>query len=778
MLNLPVGGKSQYKITRSTRLASVALWHYVRQFGGVGNPLKWTFSAWVKRGGVLGLHAALFSAFWYTGPLNRQHGIRFTDTDQLELFFYWDTGYIAQKVTTQVFRDTSAWYHIVGVWDTGNAVASERLRLFVNGSRIGSFATSMDPVLSQAGLINYPDATNIYHTIGAMTAPGWSPPYLHYFDGFLAEVNFVDGLALDASAFGEFDQVIGAWIPKKYTGSYGVSGAYLKFTNNASQAALATDYSGLNNHWNTSVAIQDNVVDVPTNYADTRPRGNYCILNVNDGAGAALLTVREGGIVVATAGVTSPWRSVNGTHAFPTAGDWYFEVYVNALPSADAGMIGVASADLPRPVFVGGSVGSVSWHSQGNVFQDGVVVPPGNTAYVAGNIIGVRVNNGVVTFYKNGVAQLVSGSITSRWTPCLSVHYMGTLYSLLTGSVQALYYAAPAGSQMLCTQNLPEPVIKRTDDYHLAAQRIGTGAAYAVSGRRFAPNVVWTKNLTYANYPALADTVRGPNVNTYSNVNWAEGVTDGITSFNADGWAGNPGTDTNWNRTGDYFADWIWKNAPLAGVQALTWTGNGGTQIVPHNLGVKPGMIIFKNRSVTGDPGDWIVYHWNFGATQFCYFNKTDAASGSGTLWNSTEPTSTGFTVGPHPNVNTAGQLYHALLFAEVPGFSRVWSYTGTGTADGQYVHCGFRPRTILFKSNVIGHGWVFRDSGRSGNINPDVWNIYPGLDLVQNGSGPPLDLLSNGFKFRGPDVGFNGAGAAIIFAAWAETPAKYARAR
>ena len=203
MAVLPVGISGEeagYQIERSLRFNSADSAYLNRTPASSGSLTTWTWSAWVKRSG-LGSVQALFSAG--TNGVT-YHDIYINSDDTLR--FIANVSGTPIKYTTQVFRDTSAWYHIVGVWDTTNATADDRMRLYVNGVRITAFGTSTNPTSSQSGLIN---SSSYPHAIGRRVFSS-----SNHFSGYLTEVNFIDGSALDPTSFGEFNSTTGVWQPK------------------------------------------------------------------------------------------------------------------------------------------------------------------------------------------------------------------------------------------------------------------------------------------------------------------------------------------------------------------------------------------------------------------------------------------------------------------------------------------------------------------------------------------------------------------------------------
>ena len=186
-----------------------------------GNRKTWTFSTWFKRSKLDTLNnATIFSSVGGSA----EDMIRFIGTAGSPAtykinFYIYDGAYIAGNfATTQVFRDPSAWMHLVWVWDTTNATSTDRIRLYINGERITAWDSSTYPSLNaQSGGINNTNPHQIGNQIGQT----------RYFDGYMADTYFVDGTALDPTSFGEFKN--GVWIPKAYTGSYGTNGFHLTY---------------------------------------------------------------------------------------------------------------------------------------------------------------------------------------------------------------------------------------------------------------------------------------------------------------------------------------------------------------------------------------------------------------------------------------------------------------------------------------------------------------------------------------------------------------------
>jgi len=202
-------------VTKSLRFRSSASAYLSRTPSVVGNTTTFTWSGWVKRG-TLGVGQILFGCTITEGTAYSVLNFNAADTLQFTHVFggvvQWSLG------TSQVFRDPSAWYHIVAVADTNNPTVADRLRLYINGVRITSFSSSTLPFTGASSYIN---SLNL-HAIGRYGST-------QYFDGYLTEINFIDGQALTPASFGAINSSTGVWAPSRYTGTYGTNGFYLKF---------------------------------------------------------------------------------------------------------------------------------------------------------------------------------------------------------------------------------------------------------------------------------------------------------------------------------------------------------------------------------------------------------------------------------------------------------------------------------------------------------------------------------------------------------------------
>jgi hypothetical protein len=221
------GAGGGYNLENSLRFRSSASAYLNRTPATASNRKTWTMSMWVKRGNNAYQQLAYASESpTYADPVCL---IGFS-SDNIDLFQY-TSSFDFRLITTQVFRDPSAWYHIVWSVDTTQATSTNRVKLYVNGEQVTSFTTATYPSLNFDTAFNYTGP----HLISARGAGG---SVQEFFDGYLTEVNFIDGQALTPSDFGETNSTTGVWQPIEYTGSYGTNGFYLPMN----QEGYSIDY--------------------------------------------------------------------------------------------------------------------------------------------------------------------------------------------------------------------------------------------------------------------------------------------------------------------------------------------------------------------------------------------------------------------------------------------------------------------------------------------------------------------------------------------------------
>lgn len=786
-------GGPAFPVQRSVRLRSSATAYFSRTFGTPTDSTKFTWSAWVKRGALNAVRQGLIGRY-IDG--NNSFRLFFDTNDTLVLN---DTQAASTKcnvVTNAVFRDPSAWYHILVAIDTANGTAANRQIIYVNGvQQTFSSATNY----SATSLFNVASAAN---TLGLTTDVG---PTNKPFDGYLTEVNFIDGQALTPSSFGSINSTTGVWQPIKYSGTYGTNGFYLNFQDNsaATAAAIGKDSSGNGNNWTpnnisvTAGVTYDSMLDVPTLTSSTN--ANFCTLNpIAFGANANRLAITNGNLAFSDSSASN--YSAVATFA-PTSGKWYCE-----MVSSSTGVYAIGLLDK--------TTNSESFYRNNGTYSSsfGGSGTTGYSSWTSGDVISIAwdVDAGKIWFAKNGTWQSGSPSAgtspTNTFTAGLGLspdvytdNSAGTKSGTWNfGAGSGFSYTPPSGFKSLNTYNLPAPTIPNGATQFAATLYTGNGSTQSitntVNGKSFQPDFVWVKVRDAAGLNhILANTNAGITNFLNSNTTSAESSTSGvITSSNSNGFS--VGSIANVNQNTNLFVGWQWKAGgtavtntsgsitssvsanPSAGFSIVTYTGISVPGTVGHGLGVAPKFLVVKSR--TGGTSSWAVWHTVLTGNEYLLLESTAAKGTASTVWNGTTPTSSVFSVGSGSVPNTSGWTYVAYCFSEIAGYSKFGSYTGNGSVDGTFVYTGFRPRFILLKNSSSATDWVTFDTSR------DTYNLATKY-LVPNTSGAEatgasvqLDILSNGFKIRGTWVGMNASGNTIIYAAFAESPFNYSLAR
>jgi hypothetical protein len=766
------GSPSGYQISRSVRLRSSASAYFNRTMAAGSAVTVYTFSAWVKRG-ELGTIKPIVQG--YLNNNNYGH-IIFKADNTIEWREVSVAANYGQVNTNAVFRDPSAWYHIVVVRN------GTSLLIYVNGA--SQTLTVSTGVNASGGYL-----------FGASTAQRIGSDQVNsaFFDGYLTECYLIDGQALTPASFGSTNATTGVWQPIKYTGTYGTNGFYLNFSDNsaATAAAIGKDYSGNGNNWTpnnisvTAGVTYDSMIDVPTQWADGgNGRGNYCtgnpLIMYNGGGGAAIVPKNGNLDLIGGAG----WAMVGSTIAVST-GKWYWEATFFRPGSGD-GVLGIHKTNTSLFQIVGysGDPNGYGYSASGNKLNNTTGVAYG-ASYTNGDVIGVALDldAGTLTFYKNNTSQGVAFSgLSGEFFPAFSSE---TAYFQANFGQRPFSYTPPTGFKALNTLNLPTPTILKGNQYFDATLWTGNGSTQSiVNAGSMQPDLVWYKRRNSADNHRLFDSVRGVTKPLFSDLTNAESTESGVTAFNSNGFslglAGNESSNT--------YVGWQWKanGTPAVtntagtitstvsvgatqGFSVATFTSTGASATVGHGLGVAPSMIILKSRNNTSG---WNSFHISLGNTQQINLQSTAAATSSIDWWRNTSPTSSVFTIGANfPNTYT----WVAYCFAPVAGFSAFGSYTGNGSTDGPFVFLGFRPRWILTKaaSGATGSWWLYDTARSTYNEMTDL--LRPDLSNADTTQGF-CDALSNGFKIR--NSGNNTNGATYIYAAFCESPFKNSLAR
>jgi hypothetical protein len=776
-----------YDINNSLRFRASASAYLSRTPASAGNLQKWTLSTWFKLSDI-SVNRQLLS-----GGTATSDQIWFSQATQTFNVYINGANYFT---TNAVFRDPSAWYHIVVLYDSANATASNRIIVYVNGVA----QTSSSGTIAQNTNSKINSASN--HTLGRYAASA-----AEYIDGYMAETNFIDGQALTPSSFGETDTTTGSWKPKAYTGTYGTNGFYLKFsdiaTTSGSNAGLGKDFSGNANYWTTNnISVTagttyDAMIDSPTLTSATV--ANYCVMNPL--WKGSTISIVDGNLKVTES--SSSGSGANSTISV-SSGKYYWEVTVLGVEGGNSyPRIGVGAniEQTPGNTFLT----ALGWRPDGTVSAGGssyitVNGSPGGTTFTTNDIIQVALDmdNNKVWLGKNNT-WLASGNPATSANATATIT-AGTLMVATTGiytssSIVAFNfgqrpfsYTPPTGFVRLNTYNLPDSTIKKGNTVMDATLWTGTGVSNVIVNQaQFKPDFVWAKSRSTAYDNVLDDSVRGVGLTLISNTTGAE-VNEGsagLTAFNSNGFTIG-GASGGWNNSGSTYVGWQWQAGQgstssntsgsitstvsvntTAGFSVVTFTNPAsGNWTIGHGLGVAPSFIITKSRSA----GGWIIYHSALGNTKWLEFTTAAAQTGTSFPFNSVSPTSTLITYGNATSWG-ASATQVAYCWAEIAGFSKFGSFTANNSSDGNFIYLGFRPRWIMCKqTSGAGGAWFILDTARN------TFNVMNNI-LDANSSGAERndniwDATANGMKLR---IALSGD---FIYAAFAENPFKNSLAR
>ena len=808
---IPASGEAAYTIDQSLRFEDGSSAYLSRTPASAGNRRTWTFSAWVKRGNIS--EGYLFGV--EGADTNNRSRLGFNASHVFEFNNRTSSGNVITVNSSAVFRDPSSWYHIVFTFDSTEATQGDRAKLWVNGI-LTSVTQNVGISLNEESYVNSTFTHNINDNGNTSSYSG--------FDGYQANIHFIDGQALTPDSFGEVDETYGHWKPIEYTGTYGTNGFYLPF-----QGTFYNDASGNGNNWTANnLATTDVVLDSPTN--------NWCTLSSVDFANNSGY-LSEGNLKISDTS-SSNLTAAGGTFGF-TSGKWYFEA--NLHIQENGCYVGVVKNDQTIP---GGTwnythVGLFAISGIGTAYvTDGAGSQnSAGTTVAQGDIIQVAydADTGRIYFGKNGTwlnsADPAAGTGYLETTdnpeegyrPIASVVGDASGYSDIymnfgqdssfSGIETAqnntdangygdFYYSPPSGFLALCTANLPDPAVVPGENFNTVLYA-GNGSTQSITGVGFQPDLVWNKkrNTPVRNH-MLTDGVRGATKCLSSSLTDAEFTNSGgLTSFDTDGFS--VGSYNNFNESAGTYVAWNWKADntsgssntdgsitstvaanPDAGFSIVSWTGNNTFSNVGHGLSEAPQFVVIKNRADAGT--NWVVCNTTTSSVDG-YLNLTNTFGNGNDIYffgdTSTyyPPTSSVFYVGANNQVNGSGDNMIAYCFHSVDGYSKFGSYTGNGSSDGTFVYTGFRPAWVMIKQiDYTNADWSIYDSKR--DIDNNVYKILgansSGAEDSTSFASNGLDFLSNGIKFRGTSTWFNASGYDYIYMAFAEYPFKYTTAR
>lgn len=791
---LLLGGGGEYAIERSLRFEEERS-TYLQFTPTAANTNTLTISFWAK----------------LVGPSRTGNNQKLlTSTGGFELAYHAVNGTItlsnsdtvsSNLVITPVLRDCASWYHFVISIDTTQATDSDRVSIYLNGYE-QTFSSGLYPGLND-------DIGWALNSISNLPNAGTS-----ICNCYIADFQYIDGLALSASNFGAFG-VNNRWNPIRYNGSYGTNGCHLTFSDFSTLAALGTDSSGNGNTWTANGFTVtptsrdfDCLLDSPVDgdQDDTGAGGevtaNYATLDTNGSNYGAQIDVRNGMLQYSTNNFTSDQVAFVSTQAM-SGGKYYFEAeYIDSAGQGGMGVVGVrymnrnlGSVNVLFGVY---SDGYCYQCENGRIYNNNSDVGTFTGWRGTGGIAGVTYDgeNNEIKFYLDGVLQYTFSSVPAGTyyfaVACGKGGSANTQNMYVNFGQRAFAFAPPAGFKTLCTVNQEDTSIANGDNAMDISLYTGTGATQTISGINFNPDLVWLKSRSAGTNHRMYDTIRGVTKYIASNNTSIEGTQSGVTSFNSDGFT--IGSAVASNDSGQTYVAWTWdagtstvsntdgtittsvRAKPSNGFSIVTYAGNstaGAT--IGHGLNAVPEMVLIKGYDATEN---WAVYHGgsdSLNPEDYSLRLNDNSATALSTFWNNTAPTSSVITLGSDNAVNNTGTNYVAYCFTSVAGFSAFGEYVGNGNSDeGTFIYTGFRVKWLFIKRVDNLGSWFVYDSKRDDNPNTDTlqFNQFNAEAINED-----VDFYSHGFKCKSGNSKINGNGNEYVYAALAEVPFKTARA-
>jgi hypothetical protein len=800
------GAGGGYEIERSLRFNSADSAYLNRTPGSAGNRKTWTLSFWVKRGAPTGSDIGIFSTYSGSNPATACY---FNSNDGIT-FYNYSGSYQFQLITTQVFRDYSAWYHFVFSVDTTQVTSSNRVKIYVNGNQITTFSTATYP--SQNIDTDWNSTTE--HQIGN---------HASYLTGYLADIHFIDGQALDPSSFGEFDDN-GVWQPIEYSGTYGTNGFHLPFSDNSTAAALGTDTSGNGNTWTVNNLSVNNSLQIYSSGASYL--GNAILYS---GSPAGMFGGGTGWGVTFNAS-SSASLSNGGKITFPTPLTTVTSIIANVrTPNFYTATIFVndnssginipqnqADVDIDITAALTGSStpttfssitwGPTTWNGYLRInylVVNGVQLTESTFNYQNDSLVDSPTNYGVDT----GAGGEVRGNYCT-WNPLRNVIYPATTSNgnlelqvasgYLTGagsisvSTGKWYWEMTLLQRDTITPNYQWTGVVRSDNYTAAAERIFTGtntAGVQYWGDTGNLNDTQTYGATFTTSDVIgaAFDVDAGSITFYKN-----GVSQGASTFNlvagasyypsAGGgvnfkWAANFGQRPFAYTAPSGFKALCTTNLPeptiadgSTAMDVKLYTGNGSTQTI-SGLNFSPDLVWLKSRS--SGYGSNLVDTVR-GATNRLVSNATEAEA---TVTNGlTAFTSDGFSLGSYTetNVNTGsmvawtwdagsstvtnteGSISSQVRANPGAGFSIV-TYTGTGSALSFGHGLGVSPGLVIIKQRsadqywAVGHSYdwtkiLYLNTTDSAGGGTTAWSSAPSSTVINIGTSGYVNVNTGTF--------------------------------
>ena len=684
-------------------------------------------------------------------------------------FYDYDTGSLTKSGTDTT--PINEWYHFVLAWNA----TDKKAKMYING-REPNYNTVPT---AGSGTVGTSNTSNL--EIGRSNSVTGQPKW----NGSIAQVRVYSKTLTAQEAIQNFRATQGHY-----------------------EVLSLADISG-----NVKGAIANGTNLDGSDHTGDKPDVSYATLSSL--AKSSYITLSNGGTALTHS--QSSWRAGNGTIGV-NSGKWYYEVKMTAANTSgatannayfaagweDASLAGkYETSPFSTPynrviaVFDSGAFGVVTSGTSPNYGTSNI---NSSSQFAVNDVLGIALDadTGSVQIYKNGSALGSAVTLTAdaymvyyaKWS---STHGNG----IFNFGAKGFAYTPPSGYKALSSDNLPtatgvDPVNqKKPRDYFETVLYTGNNAFQKIGGLEFDPDFVWIKNRGAGGYHHdLYDTVRGDNLRMFSSQTSSE--TTGYLQFTTNGFNLTSGGGAN-TLSEDHVA-WCWKaggkavsntagtgitssvSASSTGFSIVKWTTTTtGTHTVGHGLNVngvatKPGLMILKN--ISNGSTNWFVYTDLIdGSMDFLYLNGSSNKADS----SLSVPTTTTFQQGNLGGVS-AGNTGLAYLFASVPGFQKIGTYSGNGNSNGPFIYTGFKPAWVIIKSASTGNSgdWMIVDNARNTentrNARIDAnTNDGEATDAI-------MDFHSNGFKLITSSAAKNRDGYKFIYLAIAEDPAKYAQ--